>query len=82
VCCHTFRANGLTNFLANGGTLENAQAMADHGSPRATQLYDRAGDEVTLDEVERYAFDCTSAVETSRYVACCQSPTRRMCSSG
>jgi integrase/recombinase XerD len=28
MCCHTFRATGLTNFLANGGTLENAQAMA------------------------------------------------------
>jgi integrase len=48
MCCHTFRATGLTNFLANGGTLENAQAMADHASPRTTQLYDRTGDEVTL----------------------------------
>jgi integrase len=54
-CCHTFRVTGLTNFLANGGTLENAQAMADHASPRATQLYDRTGDEITLDEVERIA---------------------------
>jgi hypothetical protein len=40
---------------ANGGTLENAQAMADHASPRTTQIYDRTGDEVTLDEVERIA---------------------------
>jgi site-specific recombinase XerD len=55
MCCHTFRATGLTNFLANGGTLENAQAMADHASPHTTQLYDRTGDEVTLDEVERIA---------------------------
>jgi integrase/recombinase XerD len=55
MCCQTFRATGLTNFLANGGTLENAQAMADHASPRTTQLYDRTGDEVTLDEVERIA---------------------------
>jgi integrase/recombinase XerD len=55
MCCHTFRATGLTNFLANGGTLENAQAMADHASPRTTQIYDRTGDEVTLDEVERIA---------------------------
>ena len=53
MCCHTFRATGLTNFLANGGTLENAQAVADHASPRTTQLYDRTGDEITLDEVER-----------------------------
>ena len=55
MCCHTFRATGLTNFLANGGTLENAQAMADHASPRTTQLYDWTGDEITLDEVERIA---------------------------
>jgi len=53
MCCHMFRATGLTNFLANGGTLENAQAMADHASPRTTQLYDRTRDEITLDEVER-----------------------------
>jgi integrase/recombinase XerD len=55
MCCPTFRATGLTNFLANGGTLENAQAMADHASPRTTQLYDRTGDAITLDEVERIA---------------------------
>ena len=39
----------------NGGTLENAQAMADHASPRTTQLHDRTGDEITLDEAERIA---------------------------
>ena len=53
--CHTFRATGITAYLEGGGTLENAQAMADHASPRTTQLYDRTGDEVTLDEVERIA---------------------------
>ena len=53
MCCHTFRATGLTNFLANGGTLENAQAVDDYTSPRTKQLYDRTGDEITLDEVER-----------------------------
>ena len=55
MCCHTFRATGLTNFLANGGTLKNAQAMAYLASPRTTQLYDRTGDEITLDEFERIA---------------------------
>jgi site-specific recombinase XerD len=35
------------------GTLENAQLMAAHESPRTTKLYDRTGDEITLDEVER-----------------------------
>lgn len=52
-CCHTFRATGITTYLENGGTIENAQAIAAHGSPRTTKLYDRTGDEITLDEVER-----------------------------
>jgi hypothetical protein len=39
--------------LEAGGTLENAQAMAAHESTRTTKLYDRTGDEITLDEVER-----------------------------
>jgi site-specific recombinase XerD len=50
---HTFRATGITAYLKNGGTLENAAAMANHSSTRTTQLYDRRHDEVTLDEVER-----------------------------
>jgi hypothetical protein len=51
--CHTFRATGITAYLEAGGTLENAPAMAAHESPRTTKLYDRTGDEVTLDKVER-----------------------------
>jgi site-specific recombinase XerD len=51
--CHTFRATGITAYLEAGGTLENAQAMAAHESPRTTKLYDRTSDEITLDEVER-----------------------------
>ena len=46
-------ATGITAYLEAGGTLENAQAMAAHESPRTTKLYDRTGDEITLDEVER-----------------------------
>jgi integrase len=53
--CHRFRATGITAYLSNGGTLENAQAMAAHESPRTTKVYDRTGDEITLDEVERIA---------------------------
>jgi hypothetical protein len=34
-------------------TLEHAQAMANHSSPRTTKLYDRRGDEVSLDEYQR-----------------------------
>lgn len=52
-CCHTFRATGITAFLDNGGTIENAQAIAGHESPRTTKLYDRTSDEITLDEIER-----------------------------
>ncbi|MGX1501098.1 site-specific recombinase XerD [Labrenzia sp. MBR-25] len=53
VCCHTFRATGITAYLKNGGTLEKAANMANHASTRTTQLYDRRSDEVSLDEVER-----------------------------
>lgn len=53
--CHTFRATGITAYLENGGTIENAQAIAAHESPRTTKLYDRTEDEITLDEVERIA---------------------------
>jgi integrase len=51
--CYTFRATGIAAYLANGGTPKHAQAMAAHESPRPTKLYDRTGDEITLDEVER-----------------------------
>lgn len=54
-CCHTFRATGITAYLENGGTIENAQAIAAHESPRTTKLYDRTSDEITLDEIERIA---------------------------
>jgi integrase len=50
---HTFRATGITAYLRNGGTLENAAAMANHASTRTTQLYDRRRDDISLDEVER-----------------------------
>ena len=53
VCCHSFRAGGITNYLGHGGTLEKAQQMAAHASPRTTKLYDRTADGVTLDEVEK-----------------------------
>jgi site-specific recombinase XerD len=52
---HTFRATGITTYLKNGGKLEVAQAMAAHESARTTGLYDRRGDDVSLDEIERIA---------------------------
>ncbi|MCY2962589.1 MAG: tyrosine-type recombinase/integrase, partial [Planctomycetota bacterium] len=53
ICCHTFRATGITSYLENGGTIEKAQAIAAHESPRTTKLYDRTSDEISLDEIER-----------------------------
>jgi site-specific recombinase XerD len=50
---HSFRATGITEYLRNGGKLETAQQMANHESSRTTGLYDRRGDQVSLDEVER-----------------------------
>jgi len=50
---HTFRATGITAYLKNGGTLENAASMANHASTRTTQLYDRRHDDISVDEVER-----------------------------
>ena len=50
---HTFRATGITAYLANGGTLEHAQEMAAHESPRTTKLYDRTKERLTQVEVER-----------------------------
>ena len=50
---HSFRTTGMTTYLKNGGTLENAAAMADHDSTRTTQLYNRRRGNLSLDEVEQ-----------------------------
>ena len=54
--CHSFRATGITNYLSNGGALEGARAIAAHESSQTTRLYDRTGDKITLDEIERIRF--------------------------
>ena len=54
--CHTMRATAITNYLQNGGSLENARALAAHESSQTTRLYDHSGDQVTLDEIERIRF--------------------------
>ena len=53
ICCHSFRATGITSYLLNGGEVSKAQRIANHESPRTTELYNRSDDEVTLDEIER-----------------------------
>jgi len=50
---HSLRATGITDYLKNNGTLEHAQAMANHSSPRTAKLCDRRADEISIDEVER-----------------------------
>jgi hypothetical protein len=49
----TFRGTGISTYLENEGTLELAQEMANHASPRTTKLYDRRGDKITQDAGER-----------------------------
>lgn len=50
---HLFRATGITEYLRNGGTIEHAQQIAAHESPRTTKLYDRTSDAIGLDEIEK-----------------------------
>lgn len=57
ICCHSFRATGITNYLRNGGTVEKAQRMAAHESARTTGLYDRRTDELAVQEIEKVRFD-------------------------
>jgi hypothetical protein len=54
---HSLRATGITAYLKNGATLEKAATMANHASTRTTQLYDRRRNEVSLDEIERIAYE-------------------------
>lgn len=50
---HSFRGTGITLYLESGGSLEHAQIIANHESARTTKLYDRTGDQISLDEIER-----------------------------
>jgi integrase len=50
---HSFRATGIAAYLANGGTLEEAQQIAAHESPRTTKLYDRTKERLMQDKVEQ-----------------------------
>ena len=40
---HTFRATGITRFLENDGSLDDAQTIANHADSSTTKLYDRRG---------------------------------------
>jgi hypothetical protein len=49
----TFRGTGISTYVENEGTLELAQEMANHATPRTNKLYDRRGDKITQDAGER-----------------------------
>lgn len=57
LCNHSFRATGITNYMAHGGRLDVAQEWANHADPRTTGLYDHSEDKVSLEEVERIRFE-------------------------
>jgi integrase len=52
-CCHTFRATGITTYLQTGGTIEHAQQIVAHESPRTTKRHDGTNDAISLDGIER-----------------------------
>ena len=53
--CRSFRATGSPS-ISRGGSLEDARAIAAHESSQTIRLYDRTGDRITLDEIERIRF--------------------------
>ena len=56
VCCHSFRATGITEYLNAEGTIDIAQRIAGHSQLSTTQIYDHSKDRVTIAEIERISF--------------------------
>ncbi len=57
VCCHSFRATGITEYMNRGGTIDVAQRIAGHQSSTTTKIYDRSRDRLTLEEIERVSIE-------------------------
>lgn len=53
---HSWRATGITTYLNQGGSLEHAQDIAGHVSPKTTRLYERREDKEMREEIERIQF--------------------------
>jgi len=53
LCCHTSRATGITNFILNGGSLEDAQRIAGHTSAKTTKGYDHSDKALSQTEINR-----------------------------
>ena len=60
VCCHSFRATGITAYMNAGGALDIAQRIAGHSELSTTEIYDRSQDRVTIAEIERVSFESSS----------------------
>jgi len=50
---HSFRATGITTFLASGGALDDARRLANHASVNTTKLYDHRPQAVSTSDVDR-----------------------------
>jgi integrase/recombinase XerD len=57
VCCHSFRATGITEYMNARGALDIAQRIAGHSQLSTTKIYDRSQDRVTITEIERISFE-------------------------
>jgi site-specific recombinase XerD len=53
ICCHSFRATGITTFLERGGDIETAGDMANHTDLCTTRLYDRRFHKIRQAAVEK-----------------------------
>src|ERR1700738_1795565 len=60
VCCHSFRATGITEYMNAGGSLDIAQRIAGHSELSTTKIYDRSQDRVTIAEIERVSYEPSS----------------------
>ena len=56
ICCHSFRATGITRYMDNGGRIEHAQRIAGHADARTTKLYDRSDSSVRIEELKKIEF--------------------------
>jgi len=50
---HTFRATGITNFLQEGGTMSEAQDIANHKHQETTKRYDRRDRKKLIDSISK-----------------------------
>jgi integrase/recombinase XerD len=65
VCCHSFRATGITEYMNSGGTIEIAQQIAGHESSSTTRIYDRSRDRLTIEEIERVKIGFAATANSS-----------------